>query len=178
MKPIVFLITFLTFTITCIGQTIEINQFGTSKLSRSSTQLSTSQITDFSKKKLHNSIPNPDLFGGNANVYNVGNVLISMNYRVIGRHVDTEKHLVKIKTALDALMRDDNTYSSKIETINNKKFLITSQHERGGLLLIFYGLNEATSTSLNGSVQCAPEDEAEANATLHELLSNLKFKVQ
>jgi hypothetical protein len=178
MKRITLLIAFLTITITCFGQKIEINGFGTTSLSHTSVELSSTQIAGFGKNKLRNNIPSPGFFAGNAKVYSVGNVLVSVRYKSLKKTADPDNYLTTIKKSLDPFFSDSPGYTSKIETIGGKKFLITSQPLNGNITKAFYGVNNSTLTSLQGSVQCTPEDEAEANATLRELLTNLKYKVQ
>jgi len=178
MKRITFLIAFLIASITCFGQKIEINGFGTTNLSHKMLQMSNAQISDFAKAKLHNKIPSPGFFFKTAKVYNVDNVLVSVGYRSIKRNINADNYLVNVKKSLDPFFSDSPGYTSKIETINGKKFLITSQPMNGNITKAFYGVNTVTFTILQGSVQCSPEHEAEADITLKELLSNIQYKVQ
>lgn len=177
MKKTILFTAFLIITATCFGQKIEIKGFGTTNLSHKTIEMSNAQISAFSKARLHDKIPSPGFFA-RATVYNVGNLLVSVRYKNLKKAVDQNRYLSSIKTSLDPFFSDIPGYASNIVTFNGRKFLVTSQPMNGNITKAFYGVNSATLTSLQGSVQCAPEDEAEADATLKELLSNIQFKVQ
>ena len=106
-------------------------------------------------------------------IYTVGNILVSLDYQKGDFGTDDVSIL---KNALDIAHRYDQTYSSRIEIINQKKFLITSRNAQGIQGLSFIGLSKSGHIKLIGTLQYDPVEETNAQNFLKDLLSSVTYK--
>lgn len=176
MKKIFLLTTYFFISLVSFGQQIDIGRFGTTKISGKIAGVSAKQISAFAKMKLHDQIPSPGyLERDSTKIYTVGNILVTIYARKLKKKINPDTSLMNLKEALRPFFSDIEGYNSNIESINGNKYLITRQPIKGNITKAFYAYNNFTLTTLQGSIQCAPEYEEEANITLKELLSNIVY---
>jgi hypothetical protein len=173
MRRIIFLMICFGYTITCVGQDIEIGDVISIKQLIGMKSLSKDQMFAFSKAKLKNIMPLGETAKSSPGVYSVGNVLISLGYQKGDWGSDD---LSKKKNAFDIVHRYNQTYSSHIEVVNQNKFLVTSRNASGIQGVIFIGLNKSGNTLLYGTLQYHPSEEANAQNILKDLLAGVEYR--
>jgi hypothetical protein len=177
-KKLVFLITSVIYSLTCLGQQISLNNEVKINLPNRTEKLTKDQVSSFAGKRFnHDKIALSNIADFNTpHLYKVDNVLISFN---TASGSTEEGHLLKLKNGLDEMSKKNKSYSSNIKTVNNSKVLIINETLGNVEYYNFYcfkTINAKRVTAITGTLQFDKSDHDNASNILDDVLKGIKFK--
>jgi len=176
LKKIIFISITILFSLVAIGQQIKLNDGvcitlpgGTQKITKEQALYHITNDLNGDKWDLYNV--------SDENLYKIGNMLIFFSsFNTTFKF--NESHLSDLKDQLDGLNKENKSYTSKIEKVNNNSIIIINYKKGRINIYRFYSINDNNTRSLNGTIKYNPNEQEEATTVLNNLLQVLTLRIR
>jgi hypothetical protein len=174
MKKLIFLITGIICSLSCMGQQMVLSDAANIKLPQRAEKLNREQVSSFASKKFNNDkiILNAIANDNTSHLYKVDDVLISINTATGSVE---EGHLLNLKKGLDEMSKKDKSYTSSIKTINNNQVLIIYETSGNVGYYNFFCFNSTNTSAVSGGLQFDKADKDNAAKILDDVLNGIEF---
>jgi hypothetical protein len=174
VKRLAFLISGILCCLSGMAQQTALSDFVSISLPNRAEKFNKEQATTFANKKFSSnrmalhvaSSHNPQY------TYKVDDIL--MSFFTEAGSVDTD-HLSNMKRGFDAISKNDKTYTSLIEIVNDNKVLVISETWDNVTYCRFYCFDKTNSKAITGALQFDKADKDNAAKILDDILKSIKF---
>jgi|GEM_PF-2469050 len=172
-KKTILLTACLLYSITSIGQTIELQDVASvTPPSKKLIPISKDKIPEFAKEKFRGKMVPYDILNNSDDVYAVDDILV----RVRAFKGPANPDFTKAKKSFDILNNGVKGGASSIETIDNKVVYIMWIPDEYLGTCYFACINKHHNVTITGKLEFNAGDEAKARSVLEDIIKGLKFK--
>lgn len=171
VKKSIVLIVALFFSVTCVGQRLNLSNVAYIELPGKMIRLDTQKVSEYSNRRFSK---RPDLQRQfkrfKDETYKIENVLIQISA--------IKLQVADLNRANQLRMQLTHIGPTTLESIDGKQLVISFDNYQGVMCYRYFYFNNSASIQAAGIVQFEPADRDKAKSILHDIIKRLKFNQQ